>query len=127
MKKKILIALLSIVCISACAFSLAACDLFGGGDGGDEGKGQQGVSYGTATVNYHYEYDVIMEHYWQEKYSIVSGTEYDLEMTYTPPMKAGYRFLGWTREEGGAGEVVGSTYSIKGSGYRGTRYHVYAK
>lgn len=126
MKKKLLIALLTLVSITVCAFAFTACNLFGGGTA-DGDKGQQGVSYGTATVNYHYEYNVAIENYWQEKYSIVSGAVYDMEITYTPPMKAGYRFLGWTREEGGAGEVVGSTYSITGSGFGGTVYNFYAK
>ncbi len=129
MKRKILIALLSLTCMTACAVGLTACDLFGGGSqqGQGQGQGQQGVSYGTATVNYHYEYGVVMEHYRQEKYSIVSGETYDLEITYTPPMKEGYRFLGWTREAGGAGDIVGTTYPIKGSGFGGTIYNFYAK
>ncbi len=127
MKKRILIKLLSAVCIIACAFGLTACGIFGVGSDKDNEQGSQGVSYGTATVNYHYEYDVIFENYWQEKYSIESGTVYDMEITYTPPVKAGYRFLGWTTEKGGEGEVVGSTYSIMGSGFGGTVYNFYAK
>ena len=129
MKRKILIVLVSLACITACAFGLSACNLFGGDSqqGQGQGQGQQGVSYGTATVNFHYEYDVVIENYREYKYSIASGTTLNIELTYTPPMKAGYRFLGWTREAGGAGEVVGTTYDIKGSGFGGTVYNFYAK
>lgn len=127
MKKNILIKLLCIVCIITCAFGLTACDMFGGGSDKENEQGSQGVSYGTATVNYHYQYGGYIENYRQEKYSIASGTVYDIEITYTPPVKAGYRFLGWTTEKGGEGEVVGSTYSIMGSGFGGTVYDFYAK
>lgn len=127
MKKKLLLIILSLVCITACALGLAACNFSNGGSGDSQGKPPQGVSYGMATVNYHYEYDVLFEHYREEKYSIQSGTTYELTDMYTPPMKAGYRFLGWTTEKGGAGEVIGSTYSIKGSGFGGTVYNFYAK
>lgn len=106
---------------------LCACDLFGSSNDNGSQSGQHGVSYGTATVNYHYEYDVLIEHYWEEKYSIQSGTTYELTDLYTPPMKAGYRFLGRTTQYGGAGDVIGSSYNITGSGFGGTVYNFYAK
>ena len=105
---------------------LCACDLFGDSSGSGSSGGQQGVSYGTATVNYYYDYS-FGSYYWQEKYSIVSGTTYELKITYTPPMKAGYRFLGWTTEYGGEGDLIGDTYNIKGAGFGGTIYNFYAK
>ena len=122
--KGVIVAMLALaVCLGACA-----CDFFGGGDDSQGGsQGSQGVSYGTATVNYHYDYDSLIETYWQEKYSIQSGTSYEITKLYTPPVRAGYRFLGWTKEEGGEGDVIGNTYSITGSGFGGTIYSLYAK
>ncbi len=104
-------------------FSLCACNT--GSTPPDDPP--PSVSYGTATVNYHYEYDVVLEHYYQEKYSVQTGKSYELTTLYTPPMKAGYRFLGWTTENGGAGDVVGTPYLITGSGFGGTVYNFYAK
>ncbi|MDE7158577.1 MAG: InlB B-repeat-containing protein [Clostridiales bacterium] len=122
--KSMMIALLSLsVCMSVCG-----CDLFGGGDDSQAGsQGTQGVSYGTATVEYHYDYESLIETYREEKYSIQSGTTYELTDMYTPPVRPGYRFLGWTTEKGGAGDVIGDTYSIKGAGFKGTIYQFYAK
>ena len=127
MKKKVLLTILSLVCVMTCAFGLAACNFSDGGSGGSQEKPPQGVSYGMATVNYHYDYDVVIEQYWQEKYTIQSGTTYELTDLYTPPVRGGYRFLGWTTEKGGEGELIGSSYSIKGSGGGGTIYNLYAK
>lgn len=125
MKKKFLITILSLVCVLGCAFALAACG--GSGEQGGSQGGQHGVSYGTATVNYHYEYNVVLEHYMQEKYSVQIGMEYELSELYTPPMKAGYRFLGWTMEQGGVGDIVGTPFIIVGAGFGGTVYDLYAK
>ena len=121
--KSMIIAMLSLsVCLGACA-----CDLFGGDNSGSGSQGSQGVSYGTATVEYHYDYDSAIETYWQEKYSIQSGTSYELTDIYTPPVRPGYRFLGWTTKKGGEGDVIGDTYSITGAGFGGTLYSFYAK
>lgn len=84
-------------------------------------------SYGTATVNYHYQYDGLTETYWQEMYRVQTGKSYDLTELYTPPVKVGYRFLGWTKESGGEGEIVETPFSIVGSGHGGTVYELYAK
>ncbi len=127
MKKRILMPLLILVCTLFCALSLAGGCVFGGGEQGGSQGGQQGVSYGTATVNYHYEYGVAIEHYVQEKYSVQIGKEYELPELYTPPMKAGYRFLGWTMEQGGTGDLVGTHFKVVGSGFGGTVYNLYAK
>ncbi len=106
------------------ATAACACDF---GSGGDQSDKPPAVSYGTATVNYHYEYGVVMENYWQEKYSVRTGTEYELKEVYIPPVKAGYRFLGWTMNKGGTGDLIGTPFKIVGSGFGGTVYNLYAK
>lgn len=85
------------------------------------------VSYGTATVRYHYEYDVVVEHYYQEKYSIRTGEDYKLTELFTPPVDVGYRFVGWTLKPGGEGDIIGSSFTIVGAGFGGTVYDFYAK
>ncbi len=85
------------------------------------------ITYTFAEVNYHYQYDVAIEEYWQEKYTIVKGETYYIDEFYTPPEKAGYTFLGYTREQGGAGELVELPFGITGEGGSGKIYNLYAK
>lgn len=125
--KKFIKSIVALLAAASLALGLSACDLFGGSNGEGPNGGSQGVSYGTATVNYHYEYGVVMENYWQEKYSVQTGTEYELKELYTPPVKAGYRFLGWTMNKGGTGDLIGKPFKIVGSGFGGTVYNLYAK
>jgi uncharacterized repeat protein (TIGR02543 family) len=88
---------------------------------------QSSVSYGFAQVNYHYEYGVLIEHYWRESYTIQSGKAYSIETLYTPPIKIGYTFLGWTLQSGGSGDIIPTPFEITGSGFGGTIYDLYAK
>ena len=106
---------------------VCACGLLDNGSDDDNANNNKPVSYGMATVRYHYEYDVIIEHYHQDKYSVQIGKEYKITEPYTPPVKAGYRFVGYTMENGGAGDVVGFPFSIVSSGFGGTVYDFYAK
>ena len=85
------------------------------------------IAHTFAQVNYHYEYNVAIEHYHQEKYSIVKGETYNIEEFYTPPEKPGYTFIGYTLEEGGAGEVISLPFPITGEGGAGKVYNLYAK
>ena len=89
---KAMVVAMTILLLSAL---VCACGFDGGAQDGSTGNNKP-VSYGTATVRYHYEYDVIIEHYYQEKYSVVIGEDYKITEFYTPPVKAGYRFVGWT-------------------------------
>ena len=86
----------------------------------------QGVSYSTVKINYHYEYDVIIEHYYQETYSVLTGVDTNITITYVPPIKIGYKFLGWTLNSGGSGSLVSSTLTVVGFG-ADSIYNLYAK
>ncbi len=120
MKKKCSVIFAFLLAV-VCAFAFMACDF------NEEQEKPEPVRCGTATVNYHYEYNVAIEHYYEVKYTVQIGKKHEITEHYTPPMKAGYRFLGWTTEEGGAGDPVGTPFSIEGSGFGGTVYNLYAK
>lgn len=94
--------------------------------GGNEQEQRKPVSYGTAVINYHYDYDSAIETYYQEKYSAVIGETYTVDKLYTPPVKLGRKFLGWTTSAGGAGEVI-TSLDIEGAGGSGKHYSLYAK
>ncbi|MDE7395462.1 MAG: InlB B-repeat-containing protein, partial [Clostridiales bacterium] len=122
--KKVFLAL--VICLSSVA-AFAGCDFGGGDDGGSGSHGKPVATYTFATVNYHYQYNVLIEEYYQEKYSILKDETYEITKFYTPPEKSGYTFAGYTREAGGEGELVSLPFSIKGSGGGGTVYNLYAK
>lgn len=86
------------------------------------------VTYGTVKVNYHYQYDVVIENYQQAKYKVAVGEEYELSNTdfYKPSEKIGYIFKGWTLMEGGEGEVI-TKLIITSSKNSETIYNLYAK
>ena len=100
--------------------TLVACE-----NRNDGGK-NPGVSYSTVKINYHYEYDTIIENYYQETYSVVSGVSNEIEIKYTPPTRLGYKFLGWTLSSGGKGDLISSKFNVVGVG-AGTTYNFYAK
>ncbi len=123
---KRIILLLAVCLLPVLAF--AGCDFFGKDDNNSDNNTQQPVvTYTFAKVNYHYQYNVAFEEYWQESYSIVKGETYYIEKFYTPPEKPGYTFLGYTLQEGGEGELVELPFGITGEGGKGKYYSLYAK
>lgn len=126
MKKLKKLAVIFALLIGATALTaFAGCDLFGGDDGNNNTS--VGVTYTFAKVNYHYQYNVAIENYWQESYSIVKDETYYIDEFYQPPEKSGYTFMGYTREEGGEGDLVELPFAITGSGGKGNYYNLYAK
>ena len=109
------------------AFCLCSATVFAGCDNTSTSEPTPVVAYTFATVNYHYEYNVAIENYWQVKYNIVKGETYNIEEFYTPPRKPGYTFMGYTLEEGGEGELLSLPFSITGAGGQGKIYDLYAK
>ncbi len=59
------------------------------------------VTLVTANVDYHYQYDVVIEEYWHTVYTFPKDTEKEVTDFWTPPVKTGYKFLGWTETAGG--------------------------
>lgn len=114
----VVISLLSVLAFAAC-----------GSDDANDGNQEQKpiVSYSFAKVNYHYQYNVLVENYWQESYSIVTGESYEITEFYTPPEKSGYTFTGYTLKAGGEGDLIELPFSITGSGGNGNIYNLYAK
>ena len=104
-----------------CPLLLVGCEL-----NNNTSNQNQGTSYSTVKVNYHYQYDVAIENYYQETYSVISGVSSEIDITYTPPIKLGYRFLGWTFSSGGKGDLISSKLEIVGVG-AGSVYNLYAK
>ena len=104
----------------------AGCDLFGDNNN-DNGNGQQHVSYGTAKINYHYDYDSAIEQYYQVTYSTVIGVEYEVTEFYEPPVRTGYKFMGWTLKKGDDSTMIGDSFKITGAGFGGNVYSLYAK
>lgn len=119
--RKILLILLIVLPVAV----FAGCDIFGNNSGNDDGKKQ--VSYGTAKINYHYDYDSLIEEYYQETYSTVIGEEYEITKFYEPPVKVGYKFMGWTLKKGDDSTMIGDSFYITGAGFGGNIYNFYAK
>lgn len=117
--KKIL-KFVSLLILMLCLLSLVACE------NNDGDTPNSGTIYSTVKINYHYEYGVTIEHYYQETYSVVSGVSYEIDITYTPPIKLGYKFLGWTLSSGGDGDLISSQLTGVSVG-SGTTYNLFAK
>ncbi|MCL1901790.1 MAG: hypothetical protein FWG51_05290, partial [Firmicutes bacterium] len=111
--------ILVVLAMVGLGMSLTACD--------DDISVNSPVSYGFAKIQYHYQHDALLEEYWQESYTIQSGQTHQVTTFYTPPMRSGYIFAGWTLETGGAGEVLTTPFSITGAGGGGNIYKLYAK
>lgn len=92
----------------------------------EEGEPSKPTVLCSAKINYHYEYGTLIEHYYQETYTMPLGEGYEVEEFYEP-YRLGYRFLGWTMESGGTGALVGTPFTLVGSGGAGTVYDFYAK
>ena len=82
------------------------------------------VPYGSARINYHYEYNVFIETYYVETFPMIEiGKVHYVENLWTPPTDTGYRFIGWAMSAR-SGTLVSTPFEVVGGA---AAYNLYAQ